>query len=132
MSSIDLVSPGGSSTKWSPICKPIVLSVLRQVLNSECGFNCYNPVANGLTEAFNKTIIKLLKKFISSSKRDWNEKFSECLWAYRMTIRPPIGNTLFSLVYGCEKIIPLEIQMPSLRVALTTKMIEVDNDRLRL
>jgi len=28
----------------------------------------YNPAANGLAEAFNKTIIKLLKKFISSSK----------------------------------------------------------------
>jgi len=27
-----------------------------------------NPAANGLAEAFNKTIIKLLKKFVSSSK----------------------------------------------------------------
>ena len=33
----------------------------------------YNPTANSLAEAFNKTIIKLLMKFISSSKRDWNE-----------------------------------------------------------
>jgi len=39
----------------------------------------YNPIANGLAKAFNKTIFKLLKKFISSSKRDWNEKLSECL-----------------------------------------------------
>jgi transposase InsO family protein len=30
----------------------------------------YNPATNGLAEAFNKTIIKLLKKFVSSSKRD--------------------------------------------------------------
>ena len=29
----------------------------------------YNPAANGLAEAFNKIIIKLLKKFISSNKR---------------------------------------------------------------
>jgi len=42
----------------------------------------YNLAANGLTKAFNTTIIKLLKKFISSSKRDWNEKFDKCLWAY--------------------------------------------------
>ena len=39
----------------------------------------YNPAANGLAEAFNKTIIKLLKKFVSSNKRDWNEKLSEYL-----------------------------------------------------
>jgi len=42
----------------------------------------YNLAANGLAEAFNEIIIKLLKKFISSNKRDWNEKLSECLWAY--------------------------------------------------
>ena len=51
----------------------------------------YNPAANGLAEAFNKTIIILLKKFISSSKQDWNEKLSESLWAYRMTVRTPLA-----------------------------------------
>ena len=44
----------------------------------------------------------------------------------------PTGNTPFSLVYGCEAAIPLEIQMPSLRVALMTRMTKEDNDRLRL
>jgi len=34
----------------------------------------YNPTANGLAEAFNKIIIELLKKFVSSNKQDWNEK----------------------------------------------------------
>jgi len=68
----------------------------------------YNPAANGLAEAFNKIIIKLLKKFVSSYKRDWDEKLSECLWAYRTTIQTPTGNTPFSLVYGCEAVIPLE------------------------
>ena len=49
----------------------------------------YNPAANGLAEAFNKTIIKLLKKFVSSNKRDWDEKLGECLWAYRTTVSNP-------------------------------------------
>ena len=31
-----------------------------------------------------------------------------------------------------RRVIPLEIQVPSLRVALTTKMTSEDNDRLRL
>jgi hypothetical protein len=92
----------------------------------------YNPAANGLTEAFNKKIIKLLKKFVSSSKQDWNEKLGECICAYQATIRTATGNTPFSLVYGCEAVLPLEIQIPSLRTTLATKMTEVDNDRLRL
>ena len=43
-----------------------------------------------------------------------------------------MGSTPFSLVYGCEAVLPLEIQIPSLRIALATKMTEADNDRLRL
>ena len=83
----------------------------------------YNPAPNGLA---------VLKKFISSNKRDWNEKLSKCLWAYRIIVRTPTDNTPFSVVYGCETVIPLEIQMPSLRVALMTGMKREDNDRLRL
>ena len=92
----------------------------------------YYPAANGLAEAFNKTIIKLLKKFVSTSKRDWNERLGECLWAYRTTVRTATGCTPFSLTYGCEAVLPLEIQIPSLRIALATRMTEAENDRLRL
>lgn len=92
----------------------------------------YNPAANGLVEAFNKMIIKLLKKFVSSSKRDWNERLGECLWANRTTVRIATGNTPFSLVYGCEAVLPLEIQIPSLRIALANQMTIAENDRLRL
>jgi len=92
----------------------------------------YNPTVNGLAEAFNKTIIKLLKKFISSSKRDWNEKLSLCLWACRTTVRTLTCNTPFFLVCGCEAVIPLEIQMLSLCITSATKMTKEDNERLRL
>ena len=37
-----------------------------------------------------------------------------------------------SLVYGCEAVLPLEIQIPSLRVALTTEMTNEEKHRLRL
>ena len=92
----------------------------------------YNPVANDLAEIFNKTIIKLLKKFISSSKRDWNDKLSELLWAYWTTVRAPTSNKPFSLVYEYEAVIPLEIQMLTLWVTLAIKMTKEDNDRLCL
>ena len=84
----------------------------------------YYPTANGLTETFNKTIGKLLKKFISKSQHDWDDKLGECLWAYRTTVRTPIKATQFFLVYECEVVLPLEIQIPSLRVALTTRMVD--------
>ena len=43
-----------------------------------------------------------------------------------------MGNTTLSVVYGCEAVLPLEIQIPSLRIALATKMTEADKDRLCL
>jgi len=90
----------------------------------------YYPAANGLAEAFNKTIEKLLKKFISKSQHNWNDKLGECLWAYRTTVRTLTKAIPFSLVYGCEAVHSLEIQIPSLRIALTTKMTNKEKHRL--
>ena len=45
----------------------------------------YNAPANGLAEAFNKTLCNLLKKIVAKSKKDWHERIGEALWAYRMT-----------------------------------------------
>ncbi|XP_020259056.1 uncharacterized protein LOC109835489 [Asparagus officinalis] len=39
----------------------------------------YNPAANGQAEAFNKTIIRILTKVVSTNKRDWNEKLGQSL-----------------------------------------------------
>jgi len=56
----------------------------------------YYPAINGLVEVFNKTMGKLIKKFISKSRHDWDEKLCECLWAYRMTVRIPMKAIPFS------------------------------------
>jgi len=70
--------------------------------------------------------------FISKNQCDWDDKLGECLWAYCTTVRTPTKATPFSLVYGCEVVLLLEIQISSLRVALTTKMIDEEKHRLRL
>ena len=82
----------------------------------------YNPTVNGLTEAFNRIIIKLLKKFISTSKRDWNEKLSECFFGLPNYSSNPDRQYAFFSAYEYKAVKPLEIQIPSLRVALATKM----------
>lgn len=43
---------------------------------------------------------------------------SLALWAYRTSIHTPTGATPYSLVYGAEAILPLEVEIPSLRVSL--------------
>jgi len=36
------------------------------------------------------------------------------------------------LVYGCEVVLPLEIEIPSMRVTLTTRMVDEEKHRLHL
>ncbi|KAG9442383.1 hypothetical protein H6P81_018237 [Aristolochia fimbriata] len=78
----------------------------------------YNPATNGLAEVFNKTLSKILKKMVARNTKDWHDRLEEALWAYRITFCTPRESTPYSLVYGVEAILPLEIQIPSLRVAL--------------
>ncbi|KAG9442522.1 hypothetical protein H6P81_018376 [Aristolochia fimbriata] len=80
--------------------------------------SAYNPTSNGLAEAFNKMLCKILKKTIGANKKSWDEKLGEALWAYRMSFRTPTQSTPYSLVYGTEAVLPLEVQLPSLRIAI--------------
>ena len=69
---------------------------------------------------------------VSSRKRDWSDKLLEALWAYRTTIRGPTHSTPFSLVYRCEVVVLLEVQIHSLRVSLQNDMTQKRNVKLRL
>ncbi|XP_047270502.1 uncharacterized protein LOC124899606 [Capsicum annuum] len=74
----------------------------------------YNAPANGLAEAFNKTLGNLLTKVVTKNKRDLHEKIGEALWAYRTNFRTATQATPYSLVYGVEAVLPLEQQILSL------------------
>ena len=56
----------------------------------------------------------------------------EALWAYRTTFRTPTQATPYSLVYGVEAVLPLEQQIPSLRIAIQEGLTNEENVRLRL
>jgi len=78
----------------------------------------YYPQGNGQAEATNKTIRSILVKTVNDSHRDWHLRIPHALWSYRTSIRTPTGETPFSLVYDSEVILPLEIEIPSLQIAL--------------
>ena len=60
------------------------------------------------------------------TSQDWSEKLSFALWAYRTSFCTSIGATPYSLVYGVEVVLPIEIQMGSLRVALEQQIFETE------
>jgi transposase InsO family protein len=73
------------------------------------------PQSNGLAEASNKTILDRIKKRLEKAKGKWVEELPNVLWTFRTTPRRSTGETPFSLAYGSEAIIPLEIGLPTLR-----------------
>ncbi|XP_028106474.1 protein NYNRIN-like [Camellia sinensis] len=73
------------------------------------------PQSNGQAEASNKTILDGLKKRLEKAKGKWAEELPNVLWAYRTTPRRSTGKTPFTLAYGMEAVIPLEIGMPTIR-----------------
>jgi transposase InsO family protein len=78
----------------------------------------YYPQGNSQAKASNKTILKILKKIINDVGCDWHTQLNLALWAYRTSIHTPIGDTPYSLFYGAKAILPIEVEIPSLRVSL--------------
>lgn len=66
------------------------------------------------------------------NKKDWHERLPEALWAYRTTCRTPTQATPYSLVFGGEAVLPLEVQIPSLRVAIQESLTEEESAIIRL
>ncbi|XP_039131869.1 uncharacterized protein LOC120268610 [Dioscorea cayenensis subsp. rotundata] len=76
--------------------------------------------------------IPLKEKAVLKSQRDWHERLPEILWAYRTTYRTPTQSTPYSLVFSTEAVLPLEVQIPSLRIALQNELTNEDRVRLHL
>ena len=66
------------------------------------------------------------------TSRDWSKKLPFVLWAYQTSFHTSTGATPYSLVYGMEAVIPVEIEMGSLRVALEQQIPEADWAQARL
>ena len=90
----------------------------------------YRPKMNGAVEAANKNIKKIVQKMVVTYK-DWHEMLSFALHGYRTTIRTSTGATPYSLVYGMEAVMPLEVDIPSLRVLIDSELQEADWAKVR-
>ena len=68
-----------------------------------------------------------LKKRLDDTNDRWVEELPHVLWTYQTNHRRSIGETPFSMTYGAEAVIPLEIGFPMLR---TSSFTPSSNDNL--
>ncbi|KAK1678168.1 hypothetical protein QYE76_039016 [Lolium multiflorum] len=90
-----ITTDGGSvfvSKEFRKFCDDMGIKLIRS--------SPYYAQANGQAEASNQSLIKLIKRKIDENPRDWHEKLSEALWAYRMSCHGAIKTSPYQLVSG--------------------------------
>ncbi|KAI5418535.1 hypothetical protein KIW84_042966 [Lathyrus oleraceus] len=80
---------------------------------------------NGVVEAANKNIKKIIQKMVVMY-RDWHDIIPFALHGYRTSVQTLIGATHFSLVYGMEVVLPIEVEIPSMCVLMEAKLTKVE------
>ena len=74
-----------------------------------------HPQTNGQVESVNRVLLRGLKRRLEKAKGTWAENVPRIVWAYHTTPQSTTKETPFSLVYGSDAMIPIEIQESSPR-----------------
>lgn len=69
----------------------------------------YYPAGNGQAEAMNKILLQIRKNKVNQSQIRRAIGLTKVLWAYRTSARTSTMETPYSLVYGNEAVLPVEI-----------------------
>jgi hypothetical protein len=83
---------------------------------------------NGAVEAANKNLKMIIQKMVVTYK-DWNEMLPCVLNVYQTIIRTSIHATSYFLVYGMEAMMPLEVEIISLKILMDAKLEESEGDK---
>nr|GEW36966.1 hypothetical protein [Tanacetum cinerariifolium] len=83
----------------------------------QCFASVKRPQANGLVERANRSLCEGIKVRLDEKSKIWIEEISHVLWAHRTMIKSSNRETPFSLMYGTKAVIPVEIGIPTLRIA---------------
>ena len=74
--------------------------------------------SQGQVEKINKVLKTMLQHMIGVHKFNWHLLLFVSLWAYQTSVRTATRFTPFQLVYVLEAILPIECEIPSLKIAI--------------
>ncbi|MCO5576439.1 hypothetical protein L7F22_030249 [Adiantum nelumboides] len=76
----------------------------------------YYPQCNGLNERFHGELVQILSKVTEHQGKNWGLELLSALWAYRTSVKTGTGFTPFHLVYGKEALLPVEVELPTVKM----------------
>ena len=77
-----------------------------------------HPQVNGQAEVANRSLLKIIKTWLEGANGVWPDELPRVLWAYRTTVRTPMGETPFKLAYGSEAVMPVEVHLTNHKVMM--------------
>jgi hypothetical protein len=76
----------------------------------------YYHQANRQVKAFNKVLKTMIQCMVGENKTSCLLQLFSALWAYRTLVKTATGFTPFQLVDGIEVVLPIECEIPSLKI----------------
>ncbi|XP_070021182.1 uncharacterized protein [Nicotiana sylvestris] len=110
---IDYFTKWVEAASYKTVTKKVAVDFVKDRIHKN--FTAYRLQMNGVVEASNKNIKKILRKMVENHKQ-WHEKLPFALLGYLTRVRTSTGATPYMLVYGTEVVISAEVEIPSLRV----------------
>ncbi|GAA0158633.1 hypothetical protein LIER_15602 [Lithospermum erythrorhizon] len=90
------------------------------------------PQTNGQVEVRNRVIFKGVKKGLQEERDRLEQELRTVLWLFRTTLNPITGETPFSLVYGSDALLPVEIYLETAQVSYYDELANEQGLRLNL
>ncbi|GJR62001.1 reverse transcriptase domain-containing protein [Tanacetum coccineum] len=78
--------------------------------------NINDREAHGKVEVTNREVVKGMERRLGKTYQGWVDELPQVLWANRTTLKSSNEETPFSLVYGSEAVIPIEISVETRRI----------------
>jgi len=119
MTPLKIVSNNGPQFLSEIVGNLLALLVVKHMFTT-----MYKPNTNGLVERTNRTLCSMLAKEaeVHVNICDWDLKIHHVVWVYNTTYKIATWYSPFRLIYGMETLLPIELEVMTLRIATTMRL----------